>query len=262
VSDTCLRFRYPGLRGGSQLGFFSFEVVMFQRTRAVLDIVSTLLVVALAGAVFWKTYWAAPATGAARPQIESVKGLSLPAAKPAHTRGKGDIVLVEFGDYERPFCARHAQTTAVEIKSQMIDAGAVQQVFFHFPLAIHAHAQKASEAAECAAEQGRFWEMHEQLFGATEGPTLEAPDFAGHAETIGIDVPAFLTCLQGNGAAERVRADLDEGRRLGVNSTPTFFVGRRQPDGSVELVKRINGAVPFDLFAQTIEGLRPRRGAE
>jgi protein-disulfide isomerase len=228
---------------------FRLEVVMLQRAKAVLDIVSTLAIVALAGAVFWKVYFDAPARSAARVAVEDVKGLSISSDRLTHTQGQGQVVLVEFADYECPFC----------IKSRMIDSGTVQRVFFNFPLAMHSNAQKASEAAECAAVQGRFWEMHEQLFSTPSA--LDTPDLVRHAEAIGIDLRKFRTCLEGNGAVDRVQADVEEGRRLGVESTPTFFIGTRQHDGTVQLLKRINGAVPLDVFVRAVDDVKPKAGA-
>jgi protein-disulfide isomerase len=168
-----------------------------------------------------------------------------------HVRGTGSVALVEFADYECPFCARHAKETAPTIKEELLDSGQIQHVFFNFPLAIHAHAQKAGEAAECAARQGRFWEMHERLFEDTSA--LADTDLIAKAAAIGLDVTKFRECLTSGATASDVRADLDEGRRLGVNSTPSFFVGVRQPDGTISLLRRISGAVPFATLSEAIQ---------
>ena len=169
-------------------------------------------------------------------------------------------MLVEFADYECPFCARHAQTTAPTIKTNLLDSGDIRHVFFNFPLAIHPHAQKAGEAAECAANQGRFWEMHERLF--SDPKALDLPDLSRRAEIIGLDGTKFSACLESGETTAKVHADLEEGRRLGVNSTPAFFVGTVQPDGAVKLQKRINGAVPFEEFDSVVKELLPQQRAE
>jgi protein-disulfide isomerase len=170
------------------------------------------------------------------------------------------VVLVEFADYECPFCARHAQSTAPTIKKELLDSGEIQHVFFNFPLAMHPRAQKAGEAAECAAQQGHFWEMHERLF---EDPrALEVTDLSQRAEDIGLNRETFMACLESGATAEMVREDLEEGRRLGVNSTPAFFVGTIRPDGSIDLVKRINGAVPFEQFEEAFREVLPTQRAQ
>jgi len=185
-----------------------------------------------------------------------VSGLNIPADKVAHVRGKGNVVLVEFADYECPFCARHAQTTAADINKQFIDSGEVQHVFFNFPLPIHP-GQKAGDAAEYAAQQGRFWEMHERLF--RDPKALELTDLTARATDLGLDDATFKKCLEEGETADRVKADLAEGRRLNVDATPAFFVGRRQADRSINLVKRINGAARFETFRETIRGLPVQR---
>jgi protein-disulfide isomerase len=233
---------------------------MLRHFKSAFDTLSTLLVVVAASALLWRTYQpAAPAPGR-RPPVETVSGLTLASSAVTHVRGTGRVVLVEFADYECPFCARHAQSTAPAIKNALIDSGDIRHVFFNFPLAIHPRAQKAAEAAECAAEQGRFWEMHEQLFDDPQA--LELVDLSRHAESLDLDRVTFLSCLEEDHTAERVRGDLAEGRRLGVSSTPAFFVGLVQADGTINLMKRINGALPFEEFESAVSELLPRQRAE
>jgi protein-disulfide isomerase len=233
---------------------------MFNRLKGFLEVLSTVLLIVLAGALLWRLY---QMPAAPRPQdpVQDVAGLSIPADKVTHVRGEGSVVLVEFADYECPFCARHAQTTAPTIKKELLDARKIRHAFLNFPLAIHPKAQKASEAAECAAKQGRFWEMHERLFEAPMA--LDAADMHKRAQELGLDTAAFRDCLDSGATAELVKADLEEGRRLGVNSTPAFFLGLRQADGRINLVKRINGALPFETFDEAIRDAQapPARAA-
>src|SRR5690606_21380355 len=112
-----------------------------------------------------------------------------------------------------------------------IDTGLIQHVFMSFPLeSIHPNAVRASEAAECAAAQGRFWEMHGRLF--EQAGALGAVEIGRLAEGLGLDAEAFLRCTGGEAAA-RVANDRDEGKRLGVRGTPTFFIGTVDDDGSI-----------------------------
>ena len=226
---------------------------MSTRAKSLLDTLSTLLVIAAAGSVLWKLHQPAPPSPAARPPVEDISELRISADALTHMRGKGDVVLVEFADYECPFCARHTRNTAPTIKAELIDSGAIQHVFFNFPLPIHSRAEKAAEAAECAGQQGKFWEMHQRLF---DDPTaLEVSDLLAKADALGLESAMFADCLDGGLMATRIRADQAQGRRLGVNSTPLFFVGTRQADGSVALQKRINGAVSVEIFKEAVRDI-------
>lgn len=231
---------------------------MLRHIKRVVDTWSTVLVIVAAVALLWSLYQRPALLGrGSRPIVEDVTGLSIPASNVTHVRGSGRVVLVEFADYECPFCARHAQTTASAIDKELIDSGEIQHVFFNFPLSIHPRAQKAGEAAECAAQQGRFWEMHQQLF--QDPKALEISDLSARAESLALDRAKFMKCLEDGDTAEMVRADLVEGRRLGVTSTPAFFVGIRQPNGAITLVKRIYGAVPFETFSEAIRAMPIQR---
>ncbi len=221
--------------------------MVFHRAKAMLDILTTLTVAAAATMVLVRMYQQPGAT----PPIETVKGLSLPAGATMNARGSGSLVLVEFADYECSFCARHERTTAINLRKKF--NGRLQEVFVHFPLGKHVRAQKAAEAAECAAAQGRFWEMSKQLF--EEPQNLEEPALAEHAKRLGLDTARFAQCLDNSTTSAKVEADAAFGRRFGVEATPAFFIGRRQPDATVTLTTRLNGALPFERFDEVITGL-------
>jgi protein-disulfide isomerase len=114
-------------------------------------------------------------------------------------------------------------------------------------------ALKASEAAECASKQGRFWEMHERLFA--NSATLSPDGFVRHAESIGLDGDAFSECLEHRQTLEKIRDDQAEGRRLGVTGTPAFFLGMVRADGGIDLVRRIRGSVPSEVFTTHVAKL-------
>jgi len=157
------------------------------------------------------------------------------------------VTIVEFSDYQCPYC-RQAEPIVQQVLREYPEQ--VRLVFRHFPLeAIHPLARGASEAAHCAAEQGNFWQFHEQLFAARQG--LEAASLLRYAESAGLDLGDFRACLAARRGAAQVDADLAEGRRAGVNSTPTFFVNGR----------RLQGALPIDEFRRIIEAeLRAAEG--
>jgi protein-disulfide isomerase len=227
--------------------------------KSVVNTISTVLVVLVAGVVLWKTL-REPSNRQppARPAVEDVRELTIDVDRLEHVRGQGDVVLVEFADYECPFCARHARDTAPAIK-QLIDAGKLRHAFFNFPLTMHSNAQKAAEAAECAAKQGRFWEMHEQLFA--DAAALTTPGLVRSAERISLDVSAFTECMDQGKSSGVVKTQVELGRQLGVSATPAFFVGRRSRDGSISLVKRINGALPFERFDEVINDVSDHQRA-
>ncbi len=205
-------------------------------------------------------------TGAPRPTPRSVaerlsSEVVLDIAE-APSKGAKDarLVIVEFSDYQCPFCARHVRETMPEIERAYVRTGKVKYVFRDFPLeAIHPQAFHAAEAARCAGEQGKFWEMHDRLF--TYSNALGKEDLIAHAEALGLNLQRFRQCLEGRRFAERVRRDLSEGRRAGVRGTPSFFVGFAEPGGKVRVVRVLRGAQPYEAFRQTIEELLRERGA-
>jgi protein-disulfide isomerase len=124
----------------------------------------------------------------------------------------------------------------------------------HMPIErLHPFAPKAAEAAECARDQGKFWEMHDQLF-ATDSLTTDA--LKGHAQTVGVDVAVFDTCLSSGATSDRVKRDLLEAQRLGLNGTPAFLIGVIGDNGRVTVTKRITGSQPFAAFDQAIRSVR------
>jgi protein-disulfide isomerase len=132
-----------------------------------------------------------------------------------------------------------------------------------FPLeSIHKFAFKGAEAARCAGEQGKFWEMHDRLFASQK----ELEPAKAHAEAIGLDVPKFEGCLSAGKYAEAIRKDAAEGAKAGVTGTPLFFLAYTDPTSSkVKTVVRLSGAQPFSAFKAQIDKLlaeQPKPGAE
>jgi protein-disulfide isomerase len=230
-------------------GILEVEMFKLRDARGGLDMLTAVLITIATAALIWRIVGAGQEQARARPPIEQVTGLRIDPGALANVEGRGRVALVEFADYECPFCSRHAQQTGRRIKKELVDSGGLLHVFFNFPLPIHRTAQKAAEAAECAGHQGRFWDMHQRLFA--DPNTLEVTDLTNRASQLGLDEAEFTKCLAGE-TAEKVRADVVIGQRLGVTSTPTFFVGLVQHDGAINITNRINGALPFDDFYKTI----------
>jgi len=191
---------------------------------------------------------------AAQPQAFREATLSIDGA-PFLGQKNAQVTVVEFSDYQCPFCARNFQQTFPQILSDYIKTGKVKYVFRDFPLeSIHPLAFKASEAARCGGEQGKFWEMHDKLF--TNQTKLTADDLASHAKEVGLDAAKFKECLGSGKQAAKIRDDQAEGRKAGVSGTPGFFMGLTQANQStVKAVKFINGAQPYANFKDGIEDL-------
>lgn len=175
----------------------------------------------------------------------------------AHTLGSSDarVVIVEFADFQCPYCSSFDRTTLPALISRYIDNGKVQIVFRHFPLdSIHPLARRASIASDCASSQGEglFWPMHDAIIKRlAEGARV---DFEELATGVGSEPSAFRRCFE---AADdpTLQADISAGEALDVAGTPTFFVGRRLPTGLIDVRRRISGAKPLEEFVSSIDEL-------
>lgn len=170
---------------------------------------------------------------------------------------KGDpaaaIVVVEFSDFECPFCARHFRDTLKRIDERYIATGKVRYVFRHLPLEeLHPQAFLAAEVAECSRRQGLFWEMHDQFF--TRQRSLKSLDLPAQAAVAGADRARLDDCLTGS-AREQVLRDVADARSLGIAGTPFFFVGRPASGGIIQATHSINGARPFEVFESVLNEL-------
>jgi protein-disulfide isomerase len=148
------------------------------------------------------------------------------------------ITIIEFSDFECPYC-RRAQKALKKVEKQYGDK--VRFVFRHFPLPFHKKAPKASEAAQCAQDQGAFWSFHKALF--KEGAELSDAAYKKLAKKHRLNMKQFNKCYESGSYTSRVAADKKDGKSLGITGTPTFFIN------GIKLV----GAVPFSDFAEVIE---------
>ncbi|HZR26517.1 MAG TPA: DsbA family protein [Vicinamibacterales bacterium] len=175
--------------------------------------------------------------------------------KNAAVTGKADapVTLVEFSDFECPFCGKYSRETFDQLKKDYVDTGKVKYVFRNFPLqSLHPHAFKAGVAAECVREQGKFWTYHERLFAHQD--KLTDADLRATAGAIGANLSEFDRCVAGAGVA-RVQNDEQDGGKAGVTGTPFFFIGYQQKDGSIKVVNRFSGAAPYETFKTAIDGV-------
>lgn len=173
------------------------------------------------------------------------------AGAPMLGRPDAPVTLVEFSDYQCPFCQRFFATVLPVLKKEYIDTGKVRYVFRDFPLdKLHPQARKAAEAAHCAGEQGRYWAMHEVLFRNQRG--LATTQLAEHAKAAGVNGTKLDECLASGRHAVRVAQGLTDGAAVGVKGTPTFVVGKTVAGDFVDGIP-IRGAQPLETFRRIID---------
>tara|TARA_Y100000034_G_C6763987_1_gene340479 strand:- start:20 stop:739 length:720 start_codon:yes stop_codon:yes gene_type:complete len=152
------------------------------------------------------------------------------------------LTIVEFSDFQCPFCARFHSQTLSQIKTEYIDTGKVKFVYRDLPLtSIHPQAMPAAEASECADDQGKFWEYHDILFERQS--SLSSSNYVKWAEELGLDTNEFQECLDSNKHKDEVNNDLRDASSAGGRGTPYFIVGNQA----------LSGAQPFAAFQQAIE---------
>jgi protein-disulfide isomerase len=164
--------------------------------------------------------------------------VTVEAKGPMKGKGDGKVTIVEFSDFQCPFCSR-AEPSVDEVMKNYSDK--VKVHFRHFPLDFHDKAFKAAEAAACAEEQGKFWEFHKILF-ANQG-ALDVGDLKTHAKTIGLETGKFNECLDSGRMKAKVDDDMSAGKKAGVNGTPAFFI-----NGVL-----LSGAQPYEEFKRVID---------
>jgi len=215
-------------------------------------IASSILAV---GVIFSGVYYATNNPGAlsrgGQDDLAAVGGQNAPvvdvAALPDDDAVLGDpnasVTIVEFSDFQCPFCGKFFDETFPQIKTKYIDTGKVKLVYRDFPLGIHEMAQTYAEAAECAHEQGKFWEMHDKIFGEQKNGVATVDTLKKWGKELGIKEEQFNSCLDTNKYAEEVLKDLKDGEAVGVQGTPSFFING----------KLVVGAVPFSVLEKEIE---------
>jgi protein-disulfide isomerase len=186
---------------------------------------------------------AAPAIATAVPASETAAGdglgrLQIPLAGAARGPATAKVTIVEFSDFQCPFCSRVVPTLEQLQKEYPTQ---VRIFFRHFPLPFHPDAAPAAEAAVAAEAQGKFWEMHDKLFANQKD--LSAPALEAYARQIGLDLPKFRAALQSRAGKARVNSDAELGRQLGVEGTPSLFLNGRL----------LAGAQPIEEFRRVVD---------
>lgn len=186
--------------------------------------------------------------------------VTMPMAAGDFSLGRSDapLTMVEYTDYQCPFCQRFHLDAFENIKKNYIDTGKLRYVSRDFPLDMHEHAKSAAQAARCAAEQNRFWELRHAMIANAEN--LKPENILAYAGDLKLDVASFKGCLESGKYQDAVEDNMLEGRRAGVSGTPSFVLGR-VVKGNLNGV-RIEGAMPYSTFAAKLEELLKQKPAK
>ena len=176
-----------------------------------------------------------------------------------YTIGKADapVQIVEFADFECPGCGQFAAVTEPDVRKRIIDAGLANFTFYDFPLVQHKNSKPAHLAAACAADQNKFWEMHDRLFNTQDQWNTQATDnpkpfFQKYAADLGLDAKVWEDCYDSRKHEGRILANVNEGERRLVNSTPSFFIGN----------KMYPGAIPYDMIKAIVDSATQKPAAQ
>ena len=196
------------------------------------------------------------AAGQAKPAVAQA---AAPSDKVKMTVGQGwyalgredaPVTMVEFADYQCPFCRRFESDSFAQLKKNYIDTGKVRFVSRDLPLEFHPNAPGAAIAVRCAGEQRRFWEMHDALMQDTSND-LSPDAILKFAQKVNLDIPSFKTCFDEKRYVAAIQKDTADAGLLGISGTPSFVIGKTAKD-QIDGV-RIIGAVPYSVFDNTIK---------
>ena len=225
---------------------------VLNRIQPVLNAVASLAMIVAAIVLVWTVFDSTgPVTTKA---IDNVP----PYTGPISTEGMQTIgddrarwILVEHADFECPACAQFAKEIFPLVREKYIDTGKVLFGFRNMPLPMHKHARRAAEVAVCAGEQRQFWPMYERLFSSPA--VLDQLESVGSALSgLKVDLSEFQKCLAA-AAATTVDRDVDEARRLGLRSTPTFMIGKRADGGQFQAVATFSGVGTPNTFVEALD---------
>jgi protein-disulfide isomerase len=221
--------------------------------RSVLDVMATCAMLAAACLLIWTIAFRMPSLAA--PSSGTIPLPNEPIAlegAPILGSAAAKVAIIEFSDFECPFCGQFSRDVLPSLRATYIDTGRVKLAFRHLPLvAIHPRAAAAAEAAECAARQGGFWELHDAFFA--DPKKLQDADIAAHARRIGLDEAAFSECVKSEATSDRVRADLQLARAVNLKGTPAFLLGVVEADGRVQVLETVSGAQPVEAFSDRLD---------
>jgi protein-disulfide isomerase len=221
-------------------------VVKEQRAQSTKQFYLVLVGIAvIGGLLIWRT------AGKANSRVVATDVRATPAQAEGYLMGNPDapVQIMEFADFECPACGQFATETEPDVRKRIVEAGLASYRFFDFPLTeIHKNTLAASNAAACASDQGKFWEMHDQLYEhqpqwSTEATSDPKKFFDRYASQIGLDVSTWSKCYDDQRHLQRIMANRAEGERRNVRQTPTFIIG----------TKMIPGSLPYDMIKAYVD---------
>ncbi|MEP7208272.1 MAG: thioredoxin domain-containing protein [Casimicrobiaceae bacterium] len=187
---------------------------------------------------------AAPQGGNVGAPVDDKVSMQFPTGAFSVGRDDAPLVMVEYTDYQCPFCQQFHNSTWPELKKNYVDTGKVRFISRDFPLDFHENAKRAAVASHCGGEQGKFWELRHALI--VNADKLQAERLAGYAKDVGLDVGKFSTCVMSDKYKDIVEKGYAEGLAAGISGTPSFVLGRLK-DGKLEGVRMV-GAMPYSAF--------------
>ncbi len=179
-----------------------------------------------------------------RVKVSSTDGVS-------YGNPKAPLILVEFTDYECPFCKRFYDTTFAEIKKKYIDTGKLRFISRNLPLPFHKNAENAALAAACAGDQGKYWQMRKSIFGNPK--QMQAEHLSAYARENGLNVKRFDTCMTEKTHAAKIQKDLADAQAIGITGTPSFVLANS--GGDIVEGEKLIGALPLATFEAKIKAL-------
>lgn len=218
-----------------------------------LTIALLTVTVLLQGASFYQQWSRRPVN---RPSLQDVKPGTFVDLKGLPSRGRvnAKVALLEFSDYECPYCARHTKTVGNDITKRFIETGQIKHVFVNNPLAIHPQARFLAVSSLCAGKENEFWEMHDAIFGRA---AKTRPDILSIGSTLNLDKGLFEGCLDNDDELQtEISRESAIATQLGLTATPGFAIGTVSDDGQrLEVHKLILGAQRIEVFVQAIGDL-------
>jgi protein-disulfide isomerase len=186
------------------------------------------------------------------PPAVSVKGREFDLGNnPIRGDSRTKLTMISFTDYQCPYCSKFARETLPQIIKQYVDNGKIRFAVINLPLPIHEFASKAAEASLCAKEQGKFWEMHDQMMSNQNS----LKDLSSYALSIGLDSDKFADCLKSNKYAKEISAGFSVATGLRISGVPTFILAESNfnEPSKVKAITLLKGAMPFDVFQKEID---------
>jgi protein-disulfide isomerase len=190
------------------------------------------------------------------PEAPGVIGATIPTAnEPSMGPATAKVTVMEISDYHCPFCKRQSQQVFPQLVTDYVKTGKVQYMFVDYPIAqLHPTAARAHEAANCAGDQGKYWEMHVSLFN--QPVAKEDGALLAQAGPIGLDAGAFKACMTSRKHAAGIEASVSRMEQLGISGTPMVVIGLTPAPGQpMKIVKYVYGAQPYGAFKEAIDAL-------